>query len=179
MSDTLTKEQRAAAWARCEAAEPPPYTYGQVPRDEEPDTWLIGAGGVIFCRVVGRPGHPAEPTAALFAHARTDQLAALNTIDKLEAENARLRGLLVTIRDSCHIETKSHLSYGPGRFLQDIDEVLSADPSDALRIEKHLRETLHRIATYPPLTAEEMAAIALAALGYDPAKARAALEDRP
>lgn len=39
------------------------WTIGIAP--EEPDTFLIGSDGMIWCRVVGHPEEPAEPKARL------------------------------------------------------------------------------------------------------------------
>jgi hypothetical protein len=45
--ERLDELERLAA-----AATPGPLTVGPIPADEEPDTWLIGARGLAFARVV-------------------------------------------------------------------------------------------------------------------------------
>jgi hypothetical protein len=51
-----------------------PWSVGVAPEETLP-TYLIGADGVLFCRVVGSPGHDAEANARLIA-AAPDLLAA-------------------------------------------------------------------------------------------------------
>lgn len=51
---------------------------------EEPDTVLIGADGILFCRVVGIPGNPAEQIATRIVrsvNAHDDLVAALKQVE--------------------------------------------------------------------------------------------------
>jgi hypothetical protein len=66
------------------------WTLGKVPDHEEPDTYLIGEGHCFFARVVGRPGHPAEPKARLMCSA-----------PDLARENARLREVNAALVGAC------------------------------------------------------------------------------
>jgi hypothetical protein len=53
------------------------WTFGRA--IDEPDTYLIGSGGVFWCRVVGGPHGPAEARARVM-HAAPELLAACEDI---------------------------------------------------------------------------------------------------
>jgi hypothetical protein len=96
--ERLDELERLAA-----AATPGPLTVGPIPADEEPDTWLIGARGLAFARVVGSPGRSAEADAVFYATART-------AVPELVAELKRLRAELERIRRAN--EARSRVSGG-------------------------------------------------------------------
>lgn len=92
----MTPEERKAARERCEKATPGPWTV-----EDEYDAWDVSADAP--CRK-GRADHldhiyPAQDCdsaddAHFIAHAREALPKALDEIDRLEAENARLREAL-------------------------------------------------------------------------------------
>ena len=68
------------------------YIVGRIPKDEEPDTVLIGCNASFFARVVGRPGHPAEPLALTMVEALNVAAETGRTPAQLAAERAELVG---------------------------------------------------------------------------------------
>lgn len=96
MQIPTTHEERAALRAAAERATPRPWTWGVVPKDEEPDTCLIGSAGMLWARVVGSPGRSAEADADYIerACAITPRLA--DDVDRLESERDEARDRLAS-----------------------------------------------------------------------------------
>ena len=59
---------------------------------EEPDTWLIGNHGILWCRIVGVPDSPARPRAEFFARAPEDVDFLLGEVNRFWAAAIRRRG---------------------------------------------------------------------------------------
>ena len=97
----MTKEQRAAARERCERAEKGPWYL-----DADSGSIEATGGGCVGyvqhhgnINTVARTGEAfSHADGEFIANARTDLPAALDTIDALEAENAKLRELLAPFR---------------------------------------------------------------------------------
>ncbi len=91
----------------------------------------------------------------------------------VEAELAELKSACKNLLAACVIKTKTHLSFGPERYISRINELINReDHGAALETAEHLRQTLHRISAYPRLTADEMAKMALDALVFRPPSSR-------
>lgn len=95
---TMTREEREAARARCEAATEGPWGIDSEPRYVnrdvgDVDEWFVRSseGRIIASEIEDSNGNPSPAVAAFIAAARTDLPRALDAIDALEAElrNAR------------------------------------------------------------------------------------------
>lgn len=82
--EPLSDERLAEIEARCAAATPGPLVVGIAP--EEPDTFVLGNHGILWCRVVGSPGRSARHDAQLFSEARETELSLLDEVKRLRAE---------------------------------------------------------------------------------------------
>ena len=86
---------------------------------------------------------------------------------ELQAEIASLKKLLEDIKRQTDFKMKKYISYGPDRLYRRIDQALETeDHGNAKKIEENLRSTLHRIASYPRLTQEEMIEMASKSISY-------------
>lgn len=86
----ITDEELQKIRERATQATAGPLSCGQLPREEEVDTWLLGDGGQLWCRIVGGPDRSACHDAVFFSYARTDVLKLLDEIARMRSEIERL-----------------------------------------------------------------------------------------
>jgi len=140
--DEIRSDNKIRRQLKAEAT-PGKWACGNAP--EEPDTWLIGANGLLFIRVVGSPEHNAIHDVALIVNARNSDVEGV--VDKLIEQ---VQELLVLKHILSDIKSEEGRAFELGRIdervksLQTIAEMQFM--YDATKIEQNDQRVVGKVA---------------------------------